>query len=180
MERDLVLLGVLRQGAMHGYRIAEIVERELGGAVELKRSTTYYLLERLARDGYLRRDRVTAGRRPTRYVYELTEQGQSRFFALLRDNLAGRSQVRFGGDAGLAFVGELDPSEAVALLTRKLSSLQDALDALRRDQAAEADPDLLSAHQASFLMEEIVWVEQVIQRLKTSSGARLPAHRLAS
>jgi len=62
MERDLVLLGVLRRGPMHGYRIAELVVRELGGALELKRSTTYYLLERLAKDGYLRRDRVAAGK----------------------------------------------------------------------------------------------------------------------
>ncbi len=180
MERDLVLLGVLRQGAMHGYRIAEIVENELGGAVELKRSTTYYLLERLAKDGYLKRHRVPAGKRPTRYVYELTEQGKDRFFELLRLNLEEPSEVRFGGDAGLAFLDELDPSEAVRLLTHKLAALKDALQAVSQDQAADDDADLLSAHQAFFLSEEIAWVEHVIERLGSSSNRQYSKHHSAS
>jgi DNA-binding PadR family transcriptional regulator len=180
MERDLVLLGVLRQGAMHGYRIAEIVEKELGRAVELKRSTTYYLLERLARDGYLRRDRVSAGKRPTRYVYELTEQGIERFFELLRRNLEGRSDVRFGGDAGLAFVDELDAAEAAALLARKLSSLKQSLEAHKHAQAVAGEADLLLSHQASFLAEEIAWLEQVIERLKSRSASQHSARQLAS
>jgi DNA-binding PadR family transcriptional regulator len=170
IERDLVLLGVLRQGAMHGYRIAEIVEKELGEAVDLKRSTTYYLLERLAKDGYLHRDRVPAGKRPTRYVYELTERGEQRFFELLRQNLQGSGDVRFGGDAGLAFLDALDPSEASALLTRRRAALEDALTAVASEQRANDGSDLLLAHQASFLSEEIDWVEHVIGRLR--SGPR--------
>lgn len=172
MERDLVLLGVLRRGPMHGYRIAELVVRELGGALELKRSTTYYLLERLAKDGYLRRDRVAAGKRPTRYVYELTEEGKIRFFELLRQNLETRRHVRFGDDAGLAFIDELDPSEAAALLARRLLALKDSLETVKSDGMAEADPDLLSAHQAFFLTKEIDWVEHVIDRLKSGADTQ--------
>lgn len=170
MERDLVLLGVLRQGAMHGYRIADIVENELGGAVELKRSTTYYLLERLAKEGHLKRHRVPAGKRPTRYVYELTEKGQDRFFELLRLNLEEPSEVRFADDAGLAFLDELDPSEAARLLAHKLATLKEALQAVPKNRAADAEADLLSAHQASFLAEEIAWVEHVIEKLGSSPG----------
>jgi DNA-binding PadR family transcriptional regulator len=180
MGRDLVLLSVLRQGATHGYRIAEIVENELGGAVDLKRSTTYYLLERLAKDRHLKRHRVPAGKRPTRYVYELTKQGKDRFFEFLRMNLEEPSEVRFGGDAGLAFLDELDPSEAAQLLTRKLAALRDALRAASADRAADEDADLLSAHQAFFLSEEITWVEHVIERLGSSSGARYSERRAAS
>jgi DNA-binding PadR family transcriptional regulator len=177
MERDLVLLGVLRQGAMHGYRIAEIVENELGGAVDLKRSTTYYLLERLARDGHLKRHRVPAGKRPTRYVYELTKQGNDRFFELLRLNLEAPSEVRFGGDAGLAFLDELDPDEARRLLSHRLAVLKDALEAESKGHAAKDDTGLLSDHQAFFLSEEIVWVEHVIDRLRSKPRAEISQRR---
>jgi DNA-binding PadR family transcriptional regulator len=180
MERDLVLLGVLRQGAMHGYRIAEIVEKELSSAVELKRSTTYYLLERLAKDGYLHRDRVPAGKRPTRYVYQLTERGKSRFFELLRQNLEGPNEVRFAGDAGLAFLDELEPSEVATLLARKLSSLEEALEAVRTSPPSQGQSDLLWAHQESFLVQEIAWVEQLIEQLGSKSSARSSASRMAS
>jgi len=180
MERDLVLLGVLRRGPMHGYRIAELVEHELGGALEVKRSTTYYLLERLAKDGYLRRDRVTAGKRPTRFVYELTEEGKKRFFELLRQNLETRRHVRFGDDAGLAFIDELDPSEAAALLARRLLALKDALETVRSDGMAEGDTGLLTAHQAFFLMGEIDWVEHVIHRLVSGADMQPSGRHTAS
>lgn len=180
MERDLVLLGVLRQGPMHGYRIAEVVEQQLSGAVELKRSTTYYLLERLAKDGYLSRDRVPAGKRPTRYVYELTDAGKRRFFELLRENLETRSPVRFGDDAGLAFIDALDSHEAAALLARRLAALKDAFEASGPDDSASAGPDLLSAHQASFLRQEISWIEHVIEGLESEATSLQSGRRLVS
>jgi len=180
LERDLVLLGVLRQGAMHGYRIAEIIEQELGQAVELKRSTTYYLLERLAREGYLRRNRVTAGKRPARWVYELTEDGTKRFFDLLRQNLEAPGPIHFLGDAGLAFVDALDRSEAAALLERRLAALQEDLEAMRPTKPAEGTRDLLSTHKVSFLEEEIAWIDGVIRRLEMRPRSRPSKPRLAS
>ena len=165
---------------MHGYRIAEIVEQELGQAVELKRSTTYYLLERLAKEGYLRRNRVAAGKRPARWVYELTEDGQKRFFDLLRQNLEAPSPIRFLGDAGLAFIDALDRSEAASLLERRLAALQEDIETMRPKKPEEGPTDLLSAHKASFLEGEIAWIDRVIRGLETETRSRPAKPRLAS
>lgn len=53
MNRQLLLLGVLLDGKMHGYKLNEYVEHTMGLYTDLKKPTVYYVLEKLEKDGYV-------------------------------------------------------------------------------------------------------------------------------
>jgi transcriptional regulator len=71
---DLLLLSVLVDGPLHGYRIIEAIRERSGGALDLAEGTVYPALHRLERAGWLASAWETAeGRR--RRTYRLTPRG---------------------------------------------------------------------------------------------------------
>jgi DNA-binding PadR family transcriptional regulator len=71
---DLLLLAVVQQETMHGYRIIEALRSRSRGAFDLAEGTVYPALHRLERAGLLASLWATAeGRR--RRVYSLTRRG---------------------------------------------------------------------------------------------------------
>ena len=81
-ERALLLLGMLRAQSQHGYQINEFIERNLSRVTDMKKPTAYAILDRLARDGYVRVHSEQEGNRPPRNVYYLTVNGV-RWFELI-------------------------------------------------------------------------------------------------
>jgi hypothetical protein len=57
----------------------------------------------------------------------MTPAGEAAYQRLLRESLQGYSPVTFKGDVGLAFIDDLDPSEACRLLVLRRAALQAAL-----------------------------------------------------
>ena len=169
MERELLLLGLLRQHAMHGYELHSFIENAMASCVDLKKPTAYLLLDQLTAQGLIRITEERAGNRPTRKVYHLTAAGEVAFQRLLRLNLATVVAMKFGGDVGLAFVDALPPDEAIALLTQRQQQLT-----TQRQGALAAPPhagslQFLIDHQVHYLTSELAWGELVL--------ARLAAHR---
>jgi DNA-binding PadR family transcriptional regulator len=74
MERQLLLLGVLRAQKMHGYQLNEFLERHVDLITNLKAPTAYYLLDRLEAGGYARTHQEQAYNRPQRRVYKIAAQ----------------------------------------------------------------------------------------------------------
>src|SRR5262249_5120976 len=73
---DLLLLAVVQQETMHGYRIIEALRLRSRGAFDLAEGTVYPALHRLERAGLLASEWATAeGRR--RRVYSLTRRGDA-------------------------------------------------------------------------------------------------------
>lgn len=74
---DLMVLAVLAEGPMYGYRIAQALEESTRGMVQVKAGTLYPLLHRLKDDGLIRsRWDHSTGRK--RKWYELTAAGRRR------------------------------------------------------------------------------------------------------
>lgn len=72
---ELLVLGALRGGAMHGYQIALEVEARSSGVFELQHGTLYPILHRLEREGLIAgRWTSESGRR--RRQYALTRAGR--------------------------------------------------------------------------------------------------------
>ena len=76
-ERELLLLGLLKREEMHGYRLSQFLEHQLGSVVPMKRSTAYFLLNKLSQQGLIREESDREGRRPERRVYRLTPDGEA-------------------------------------------------------------------------------------------------------
>ncbi len=166
MERELLLLGLLRRRDMHGYQLHEFIERFMQTCVDLKKPTAYYLLDKLAQAGYVAQSEEREGNRPPRRVYTLTEAGEQYFQTLLAQNLADYLPARFAGSVGLAFLDVLEAGNAAALLRQRRTVLANHL-----AQAQSAPPhggsfQLVLEHQIVHLQSELTWLDVVINRLE--------------
>jgi DNA-binding PadR family transcriptional regulator len=162
MDDRLLLLGLLRSQQMHGYQLYEFIGGELSVCTDLKKPTAYYLLNKMAQDGWIEERSEQEGNRPPRKVYHLTEQGQAAFERLLRENLASYSSPSFPADMGLAFLDALPPGEARALLEQRRAGLAARLAAVQNAPVHQGALQLLIEHQQRFLTSELAWLDEVL------------------
>lgn len=165
MERELLLLGLLRRKDMHGYQLHEFIERYMQVCVDLKKPTAYYLLDKLAQAGYVTQSEEREGNRPPRRVYALTEAGEQYFQELLAQNLASYLPARFPGTVGLAFLDALEVGDAAALLQQRRHTLTEHLTHAQAAPPHIGSLQLVLEHQIAHLQAELVWLDGVIARL---------------
>ncbi|MGB5058652.1 MAG: PadR family transcriptional regulator [Candidatus Promineifilaceae bacterium] len=165
MERELLLLGLLQQQEMHGYQLHEFIDSYMQTCVDLKKSTAYYLLEKMAKDGFITPSEEREGNRPTRQVYSLTPAGETRFLDLLRENLATFLPALFPGDTGITFLDKLPQSEAIALLQTRREALAAELDRAEKAPVHTGSLQLMIEHQIVHLRSELDWLDHVINHL---------------
>jgi DNA-binding PadR family transcriptional regulator len=170
MDEKLLLLGMLRQQQMHGYQLIEFIDRDMSNCVDLKKPTAYYLLNRMAQDGWIEERQEQEGNRPPRKVYRLTGQGESAFQSLLRQNLSSYQTPSFTGDIGLAFVDGLETSEALALLGKRRAAIATELSAAKQAPQHQGSLQWMIEHQIFHLQTELAWVEGLLERLEKLAG----------
>lgn len=104
IEQELLLLGLLKEGAKHGYeikvKIAEILS--LFAGVTLK--SIYYPLRILEKKGLVTKRAAKPGKRPQRFVYALTKEGAARFNQLLTKSFLEFKRPEFSLDLSLYFL----------------------------------------------------------------------------
>jgi DNA-binding PadR family transcriptional regulator len=168
MERELLLLGLLRHEDMHGYRLVERIERDLSTCADVKKPTAYFLLAKLAKAGLIARSRSREGKRPPKWVYRLTAEGEAAFQRLLRENLEAHLPAKFAGDVGLAFLEALGVDEAAEHLLRRRSAIAEALEGFQAAPEHPGSLGLVLSHQRLHLASELSWVDSVLTWLRQS------------
>jgi DNA-binding PadR family transcriptional regulator len=171
MERQLLLLGVLRAQKMHGYQLNDFLEKHYDFVTDLKPSTAYYLLDKLASDGYVQMHQEQVGNRPQRRVYEITPKGEIYFIELLRENLRSRDKPIYGDEVGLGFLDDLQPDEIRAYLDEKLVLLRSELDGLRgMEKGMRGNTNrgvyLTLEHHITLVAADLEWWENLAAELK--------------
>lgn len=166
MDRQLLLLGLLRRQEMHGYRINEFIEEKMHLCIDLKKPTAYYTLDKLAKEGLVEVERVQEGKRPPRRVYHITKAGESRFLQLLRDNLAGYSRGYYPTDIGIAFMDQLPPDEVAGHLQEKRNTLAGELEALQTASGHTGPLVRVLEHNRQLLRAELEWLDQLLTDLQ--------------
>lgn len=169
MDRELLLLGVLRQQGMHGYQVHDFIDRYLASCTDLKKPTAYFLLDKMAKAGWITAEQAREGHRPPRRVYRLTPEGEAAYQRLLRNNLAAYVPAYFVSDIGLAFLDDVPPAEARALFARRREALAAELAAA---QAAPVHPGSLQwlvEHRQRHLQAELEWLDVILARLSSPS-----------
>ncbi len=165
MDKQLLLLGLLRQRSRHGYEMADYIETALASCVDLKKPTAYFLLDKMTAVGWLNHSSQREGNRPAKRVYQLTPQGEVEFQRLLRQNLAAFSESTFPGDIGVIFIDALPRPEALALLAQRRAAL---IARQAQVQAAPPHPGALQwtvEHLRRHLQAELAWLDDVINDL---------------
>jgi len=169
MERQLLLLGVLRAQKMHGYQLNEFLEHHFDFITNLKAPTAYYLLDRLEADGYVQTHQEQVGNRPQRRVYEITPQGEKHFFKLLGASLRGYNVPIYADEVGLAFMDELPEAELQGYLTEKRAQIEGQLSRLlaiqEHLQASEGETRpirLVLDHHLTLIRAELTWLDGLL------------------
>jgi len=126
-DRKLLLLGLLRIQAMHGYQLNQFLDEHLDFIANLKPSTAYYTLERMAEEELVQTHAEQPGRRPARQIYDITPAGETLYQELLRSNLSRYDMGESGDDIGIGFLADLPHNDAAACLAQKRRILQDKI-----------------------------------------------------
>lgn len=166
MEKKLLLLGLLRRQEMHGYQLNEFIDHNLALCTDLKKPTAYYLLDQMARDGWISAETEQEGNRPPRKVYRLTEKGETAFQRLLRENLSAYTPTSFSDDIGLGFLDGLPATESRLLIEKKKAQAAARLDEIKSIQAHGGSLNLIFSHQIHHLQSELEWLESVLKGIQ--------------
>jgi len=165
MNRQLLLLGVLLDGKMHGYKLNEYVEHTMGLYTDLKKPTCYYVLEKLEKDGYVQQKTEREGKRPERRVYQITDEGRTYFLGLLRQHLSDYKRTYYGDDIGIAFMDQLSKGEVRQLLAQKQEKTLALLQQFREVPDHGGNWRYLMEHNIAHLEADIAWLNSIIDEL---------------
>ena len=177
IDRHLLLLGLLRAQEMHGYQLNEFIDQQMNFCVDLKRSTAYYLLDKLCRDGYVAEEIEREGNRPERRVYRITPAGEVHFQELLRQNLSTYVPPVYAEDIGAIFEHQLAAEESLRLLNARREAIQSHRARLEVLHARlPISHTAVIEHHLLHLDAEITWVDQMIAARSTPSPLKIAHH----
>ena len=166
MERELLLLGMLRVQAMHGYQLHELIDSHFGESIKIKRPTAYDLLNKLADAGWVSYAEEQAGNRPLRRVCTITEAGEAAFQQLVRESLADYKPIDYVGSIALAFVDTIPAPEAIDLLGERRASIEQLLQSTQSQGKHPGTMQLLIENHARHLSTELQWLDELIERIE--------------
>jgi DNA-binding PadR family transcriptional regulator len=180
----VLLLGVLRNGPLHGYAIQQTLrEWHMDFWADVKVGSIYAGLKRLVGEGLLTEvGESRSGNRPVRMTYEITDAGRDELRRLLRAFWTPPVRVARPVDLALQFVAALPPEEVELLLEERLQALanqavifEPALMPDFDDPARRNRVNDLYEHERRSLAAEREWCEYVLERVK--AGAYAPASK---
>lgn len=170
---EYALLGLLREGPRHGYRLAAEfgAQGRIGVALRLKMSQMYAYLHKLERQGLLvAHDEPGAAARRTRRVFTLTPRGEETFDAWLAEPVEATREVRLAFLLKLAFLLD-DPAAALALLDRQRAATAAWLERLRARAIHGPDHPPQGALERLALRHRILLTEAALTWLDETRAA---------
>ena len=180
MHKVLLLLGLLQRRPLYGYELHRIVRAHGELYADLKKANLYYLLERLASEGYLnvRAEEGARGARGEKLIYELTDQGRTHFKALLREVILTYEPAHTGVDTAVVFLASLPQAEGLQLLTerRRIIAGRRELAAQELAAVAESSPlfHIASDHLFCLIDAELAWIDRSLTYLGDTRWASTP------
>lgn len=168
MNRELLLLGLLRQSEMHGYKIIEFIERDLAMCTDLKKPTAYFLLDKMVQNGWISWTEEREGNRPPRRTYQILPDGEVEFQKLLRESLANYDPIKFADDIALAFADSLSQAELLDLLQHRRSVLLTLIEAIGLAPTHQGFVQFIIDHQRMHLESELRWMDELQERIISS------------
>jgi DNA-binding PadR family transcriptional regulator len=168
----LLLLGLLKNQAQHGYQLNDFIEKNLARVTNLKKATAYALLERLRESGLVAVKLEQEGNRPPRKVYAITATGETQFLELLRIELSHAEAISSPESTALMFMTELEPDERLSCLNTRLEQLELHIKNLEQIPEHKSAVNLALERQLVLLKADRDWLVGVLQDLQFDHQAR--------
>lgn len=171
IEQELLLLGLLKESPKHGYRIKKEIKEIVSLFAGVNLRSIYYPLAVLEKKGLVLKRIVKQNRRPQRFVYELTQKGESRFKELLNKSLLDFKRPQFSLDLCLYFLHYMKPQIAKRRLNARMFILKKLLRGLCQtinSLAKKKEPSSLIhilEHDCRMVETEIQFIPRFIKNL---------------
>jgi len=174
MSTKLVILGLLRGQDLYGYEIKQIIQEHMADWTSIAFGSIYFALDKMAEDGLVKKvGTEQKGGRPSRSVYQVTEEGRAEFMRLLRQAWREPERSYFALDVGLFFMAALPLDEIKGYLgdrAMQLDAWLQGLAAHRAEQLAQSDTPRLAAaifdHAQAHLQAELDWTTGVLEKIE--------------
>jgi len=123
--RELLILGILRRGAMSAYALNRAVRAHAPLYRSLKQGNVYHLIAKLERAGLLlgKTTKSERGPKATKSVFRLSASGERRFHSLLERIVMDVQAPDPAIEIGYVLLGQLPREKARALLAARLKEV---------------------------------------------------------
>ncbi|MEE4194356.1 MAG: PadR family transcriptional regulator [Anaerolineae bacterium] len=172
MSTRLVILGLLQDHPMYGYELKSIIEDHMADWTSIAFGSIYFALNKLSEERLIVKIATEQeGNRPSRAIYEITEEGKKEFMSLLRNQWAEVKQEHYAFDIALFFQEYLSTEEIVGMIGRKIKTLETAIHEVESHRGAIlADAEVpriatsIFDHSLVHMKAELGWLQSLKKR----------------
>ena len=163
MQAKLLILWLLSEGPMHGYRIKRILDEDsLRFWFPVEVGSIYAVLMTLTKQGFLMQEAVEReGKRPERTVYKITQEGKQHYEELLRQAWSELPRMSDPVNAALAAMPDLPEEDLYSLLEQRAGALRDRLNTLYRLASSAPAPEMVDRMRA-LTYADLEWTESML------------------
>jgi len=172
IEQELLFLGLLKEGARHGYEIRKKIKEILFLFAGLDIKSIYYPLRVLEKKGLLAKKIVKQANRPARFTYRLTDQGEARFNNLLLKSFLDFKRPQFNLDISLYFLRFVKPKvlkrriqARIRLLERISRGLAQMIRSLKKNKSSFLW--LILEHNLDMVDTEVRFLKRLLNTIKS-------------
>ncbi|UCB57467.1 MAG: PadR family transcriptional regulator [Candidatus Omnitrophota bacterium] len=154
MLQDLVLLGLLKEGPKHGYEIRKTIDQVLNTFANVDSKSIYYPLRKLEKKGLVDKKPARKGKRPEKFIYKITKEGEKIFERLLNDNFLTFQRPSFNVDLSLYFLPLVKQGLAQSRLRSRLRGMKRIMRWLK-ERKATLKENVKSYHLLTIIEHQI-------------------------
>lgn len=165
-DKSLLLLGILASESMHGYQLNKML-KDPHVSIRVGKANAYKILAGFEEKGWVTQSEEVQDKKPSRFVYSITDQGREKFRSLLLERLAESEPTEYPDGVALDFAGLLEPQEALFALRKRREYLAGRCESMRgiSDDIRTSHPGLNFRVLQAELEYEIL--EKLIKKLET-------------
>ncbi len=175
MEKELILLGLLKEGPRHGYELKRIVDEKISTFAPISAGSIYYTLKGLAKDGLVSMTRKRRGKYPEKEVYRITTKGEKRLRELLEETCFNIKRLYRSMDIVLYFMNYLKPKEVIRGLRNRIGQIKGIREETKgiymkiRRERYPYYIQAIAQRNIRFMDKEIEWMEDFIKEIRRKS-----------
>jgi DNA-binding PadR family transcriptional regulator len=174
LSTRLVILGLLRERPLYGYEIKHVIEDHMGDWTSIAFGSIYFALTKLAEEGFIEKiGTEQEGGRPSRSIYQISENGRREFERLLREVWSEPERQYFTFDIGIFFMNALPHSEVITYLQTRVAQLEEILEHIRGHRMEQiSNPEVpararvIFDHSLVHFVAELEWTRAVLDQVE--------------
>lgn len=177
MKIDIYILGLLiNHGAQHGYRLRQLVVKDISDFANIKTPTIYYHLNKLEKKSYVNLKSEEGVNKIEKKVYSVSAKGEEYFFKNLYEVWNGEYKSEFSIDGAFYFFKHFTNKEFILSMKKYLEKVEGIYFKSKKsaehvlsflDKKEFEMNEMIYYHHRLHYEAEIRWIKYVIEKLGT-------------